>query len=107
MPFEAMSQSSDSQNLDTPVPFTLSPLAIEDLTDTPVYNLTPAGRAEMILEQQVTLTPLLEQRLQEFTAARIAREKARGRDVLPALTAEEAAAINLAWALECAVNKGR
>lgn len=106
MPSKAMLLNSDSQNSDTPVPFRLSPLAIEDLTDTPVYSLTPAGRSEIVLEQRVTLTADLEICLQAFTRARIAREKARGDALLPAMTAEEQAAINLAWALECAVNRG-
>lgn len=35
---------SDSENSDSPVPFTLSPLAIEDLTDEPVYSFTPEGQ---------------------------------------------------------------
>lgn len=87
----------------------LSPLAIEDLTDEPVYGFTPEGRAEVQAElaQTVVLSPLLQSRLADFTAARIARENARGKQVLQALSDEEAAAINLAWALECAVNKAR
>lgn len=109
MPFEAMILSSDSQNPEYRPPLTLSPLAIEDFTDEPVYRFTPTGRAEVQMElaQTVTLTPLLLERLQAFTAARIAREQSRGKELLPALAAEEAAACNLAWALECAVNKGR
>lgn len=109
MPSKAMTLASDSSNPEYRPPLTLSPLAIEDFTDEPVYRFTPAGRAEVEAElaQTVVLTPLLQERLAAFTAARIARENARGRELLPALTAEEAAACNLAWALECAVNKGR
>jgi len=103
---KAMMTGFDSQNPDARVPFTLSPLALEDLTDTPVYTLTPAGREEIDLEQHVTLTPHLQARLDKFPAARVAREKARGKELLPALTSGEQAAIELAWALECAVNKG-
>lgn len=106
MPDKATLSRLDSQNQDTPVPYCLSPLAIEDLTDTPVYTLTPAGRTEIDLEQTVTLTPGLLSHLDKFTAARKARERARGKDLLPALTAEEQAAIQLAWALETAVNQG-
>lgn len=108
MPAKAMSSASISQNLDAPVPLALSPLAIEDLTDEPVYRFTTTGLAEVEMElaQTVTLTPLLQKRLADFTAARIAREGACGKELLPALTAEENAAINLAWALECTVNKG-
>lgn len=102
----AMSQYSDSHDLDTPVPLTLSPLAFEDLTGEAAYSLTPAGRAEIDLAQSVTLTRHLQDRLDKFTATRLAREKARGAALLPAMTAEEQAAIELAWALECAVNKG-
>lgn len=108
MPWKATTMSSDSQNPDYRPPLVLSPLAIEDLTDEPVYRFTTTGLAEVEMElaQTVTLSPLLVKRLAEFTAARIARESARGTALLPAMTAEENAAINLAWALECAVNKG-
>jgi len=106
MPAKATLSRLDCANQDTPVPFVLSPLALEDLTDTPVYTLTPAGRAEIDLDQKVTLTPGLQAHLDKFTAARQARERARGKELLPALTAEEEAAICLAWALECAVNQG-
>ncbi len=92
---------------DTPVTLALSPLAIEDLTDASVYHLTADGLAEIRQDQTIVLTPLLLERLERFTAARLAREKARGKELLPACTAEENAAINLAWALECTVNKGR
>jgi len=91
---------------DTPVSLALSPLAVEDLTDTPVYRLTSDGLAEICQDQSIILTPLLLERLAKFTAARLAREKARGKDILQACTDEEMAAINLAWALECTVNKG-
>lgn len=107
MASKAMILALDSRNPEYRPPLTLSPLAIEDLTGEPVYQLTPAGRAELHLEQTVTLTSFLLERLQAFTAARIARENARGNELLPACTAEEQAAINLAWALECTVNKGR
>lgn len=106
MPTKAMSLASDSQNQDTPVPFTLSPLAFEDFYDIAAYTLTPAGRTEIDLEQRVTLTPGLQAHLDKFTAARLKRERARGKELLPAMTAEEEAAIQLAWALECAVNQG-
>lgn len=101
--------SSDSQNPDYRPPLTLSPLAIEDLTGEPAYCFTTTGLAEVEMElaQMFTLTPLLQKRLEEFTTARIAREGAYGKGLLPALLAEENAAINLAWALECAVNKAR
>lgn len=92
---------------DTPVNLALSPLAIEDLTDASVYHLTADGLAEIRQDQTVTLTPHLLDRLAQFTAARIARENARGKELLPALTGEEQAAVELAWALECTVNKGR
>jgi hypothetical protein len=109
MPTKAMILASDSHNPEYRPPLTLSPLAIEDFTDEPAYRFTPDGRAEVQMElaQSVVLTPLLQSRLAEFTAARIAREQSRGKDLLPALAAEEAAACNLAWALECTVNKGR
>lgn len=96
----------DSNNPDIRPPLVLTPLAWEDLTDEPAFSLTPQGRTEIDLEQKVTLTPGLQTHLDKFTAARLAREKARGKDTLPAMTAEEEAAIQLAWALECAVNKG-
>lgn len=103
----ATSQASDSLNPSDRVPYTLSPLAFEDFYDIAAYTLTPAGRAEIDLEQKVTLTPGLQSLLDKFTAARLARERARGKEqLLPALTREEEAAIQLAWALECAVNKG-
>lgn len=109
MPWKATTIASDSQDPEYRPPLTLSPLAIEDLTDEPVYRFTSPGRAEVQMElaQTLTLTPLLQSRLAEFTAARIARENARGKELLPALSAEEAAACNLAWALECALNKAR
>lgn len=46
----AMNTSSDSQNQDTPVPFALTPLAIEDFTDTPVYALTPEGQQALLAQ---------------------------------------------------------
>lgn len=107
MPTKATISASDSHNPEYRPPLTLSPLAIEDLTGEPVYQLTPAGRSELHLEQTVTLTSFLLERLQTFTAARIAREDARGKQLLEACTTEEQAALNLSWALECAVNKGR
>lgn len=106
MPCKATSAHLDSENLDTSVPFTLSPLAFEDFYDIAAYTITPAGRAEIDLEQKVTLTNHLQDRLDKFTAARLKRERARGKELLPAMTSEEQAAIELAWALECAVNKG-
>ena len=87
---------------DERVPLDLSPLAIEDLTDTPVFTLTPTGRAEVAAEDLPTLpmTPLLVKRLEEFKAAREAREKASKSDLGRAIAAEDAAALNVAWALE-------
>lgn len=86
----------------------LTPLAFEDFYDIAAYTLTPAARAEIALAepQAVTLDAYLLERLQAFTAARIAREKARGDQLYQALADEEAAACNLAFALEYAVNKG-
>ncbi len=90
---------------DTPVALALSPLAIEDFTDTPVYTLTPIGRAEIASVDAVPLTGLLKQRLEEFKAAREAREQAPKGALVQAIDREDAAALNLAWALECAVDK--
>ena len=106
MPSKAMTLASDSLNLDTPVPFTLSPLAFEDFYDIAAYSLTPAGRAEIHLEQTITLTSYLEGLLQAYSEARKAREQARGDALLPAMTAEENASVNLAYAIELAVNRG-
>lgn len=106
MPSKAMIQYLDSVSPNSR-PLSLTPLAWEDLNDEPFYDLTPSGRAEIDLEQRVTLTAGLQAHLDKFTAARIAREKARGKELLPAMTAEEQAAIQLAWAIECAVNQGQ
>jgi len=75
MPTKAITQYADSQNPDTPVPFALSPLAIEDLTDEPVFRLTPAALAELATptpqpQRRIPLTPLLEKYLTRFTAAK-------------------------------------
>lgn len=92
----------NSQDPESRPPLQLAPLAIEDLTDTPAYVLTPTGRAEIALEdvQSVPLTPLLVKRLEEFKAARQAREKAGKSELGKAIAAEDAAALNVAWALE-------
>lgn len=90
---------------DERVPLDLSPLAIEDLTDTPVFALTPTGRAEVIENETLTMTPLLVKRLAEFKAAREARENAPKGTLMDAIKAEDAAALNLAWALECAIDR--
>jgi hypothetical protein len=92
--------SSDSQNPESRPPLTLSPLAIEDLTGEPVFNLTPNGRAEIASVDAVPLTGLLKQRLDEFRAARRAREQARGKELLKAMEAEDKAALLLAWTLD-------
>jgi hypothetical protein len=102
-----MISASDSSNPEYRPPLTLSPLAIEDFTGEPVFHMTADGLAEIQGDQTITLTPHLLDRLAKFTAARIARENARGKELLPALTGEELAAVELAWALECTVNKGR
>jgi hypothetical protein len=85
----------------------LSPLAIEDLTGEPVFSLTPTGLAELALEdaKSITLTPHLVKRLAEFKAAREAREQAPKGELGKAIAAEDAAALNLAWALENLVNQ--
>jgi len=88
-------------------PLTLSALAIEDLTDTPVFTLTPTGRAEVIEHDTIPMTPLLVKRLEEFKAAREAREKAPKGELGKAIAAEDAAALNVAWALENLVNQER
>ena len=95
-------------NPDT-APFTLSPLAIEDLTGEPAFTLTANGRAEVAAEDLPTLpmTPLLVKRLQEFREAREAREKASKSDLGRAIAAEDVAALNVAWALENLVNQER
>jgi len=98
---------SDSHLSDEIVPFTLAPLAIEDLTDTPVFTLTPTGRAEVIEHDTIPMTPLLVKRLEEFKAAREAREKAPKGALGAAIAAEDMAALNVAWALENLVNQGR
>lgn len=85
---------------DTPVTLSLSPLAIEDLTDTPCYALTPNGRAEVASMDAVPLTGLLKQRLEQFRAARHCREQARGEELLKAMKAEDEAALLLAWTLD-------
>lgn len=78
----------------------LTPLAIEDLTGEPVYSLSPNGRAEMADADSVPLTGLLKQRLDEFRAARRAREKALGKELLKAMEVEDKAALLLAWTLD-------
>jgi len=98
---------SDSHLSDEIVPLTLAPLAIEDLTDTPVYSLTPTGRAEVIEHETIPLTPLLVKRLEEFKAAREAREKAPKGELGKAIAAEDMAALNVAWALENLINQER
>jgi len=81
-------------------PLVLSPLAIEDLTGEPAYFLTPNGRAEIASVDAVPLTGLLKQRLDEFRAARKAREAARGKELLKAMDIEDRAALLLAWTLD-------
>jgi hypothetical protein len=81
-------------------PLVLSPLAIEDLTGEPVYSLSPNGRAEIADSDNVPLTGLLKQRLEEFRAARRAREKAFGKELLKAMDIEDKAALLLAWTLD-------
>lgn len=100
MPWNAMQSGSDSLNPDTPVPFTLSALAVEDLTGEPAYSLTPTGRAEVIAAETIPLTALLKARLDEFRAARKVREQARGKELLAAVEAEDKAALLLAWTLD-------
>lgn len=85
---------------DAPVTLALSPLAIEDLTDTSVYQFTPTGRAEIVAAESIPMTTLLKLRIEEFRAARLAREKAGRKELLAALQAEEKAALLLAWTIE-------
>lgn len=91
---------SDFNDPDTRPALALTPLAIEDLTDTPVYSLTPTGRAEVIAAETIPLTELLKQRLEEFRTARKVREQARGKELLAAVEAEDKAALLLAWTLD-------
>lgn len=97
----------NSQDPESRYPLTFTDLAIEDLTDEPVFTLTPTGRAEITLEdvKSIPLTPLLVKRLAEFKAAREAREQAPKGELTKAIAAEDAAALNLAWALENLVNQ--
>lgn len=83
----------------------LSPLAIEDLTDEPVFALTPTGRAEIVLEdaKSITLTPHLVSCLEAFTKARRDREDAAKGDLDKYIRIEDTAALTLAWAFEQAV----
>lgn len=104
MPSKAMISRSDSHDPNAR-PFTLSPLAWEDLTDEPVYTLTAIGRAE-IPPEMPAVTPEVMRFLARFTAARQAREKARGDDLPAAIQAEDQAALKLAWSLERAVGSG-
>lgn len=97
----------NSQDPESRPPVQLSPLAIEDLTGIPAFALTPIGRAEILLEQKITLTSHLEDLLVKYTEARIVREQARGAALTIAMSNEENAAVNLAYAIELAVNKGR
>lgn len=78
----------------------ISALAFEDLNDSPAYSLTPTGRAEIASADSVPLTGLLKQRLDEFRAARKAREQARGKELLKAMEVEDKAALLLAWTLD-------
>lgn len=105
MPSKAMILASDSPEYRPPL--TLSPLAIEDLTGEPVYTLAPAGRAEVAAEacETIPLTPLLVKRLEEFRAARRQREAAPKGELGKAIAAEDVAALNVAWALECAIEQ--
>jgi ABC-type amino acid transport substrate-binding protein len=90
----------DSDNPDYRPPLTLSPLAFEDITGESAYNLTPTGRAEIVAADTVAITGLLKQRLDEFRAARRAREQARGKELLKAMEVEDKAALLLAWTLD-------
>lgn len=96
----AMIHASDSQNPEYRPPLSLTPLAIEDLTGESVFSLTPTGRAEIADHENVALTGLLKRRLDEFRAARIAREQAKGKTVIDAMKREENAALLLAWTLD-------
>lgn len=82
MALQAMNLSSDSQNLDTPVPFTLSPLAIEDFDDTPVFNLTPAAHQELQAQTIMDALTAFDYRpgvlAEEFQAARQAYDALQG-----------------------------
>lgn len=104
MPWKATHVYSDSQNPDVPLALVLTDAALIaiDSDDAPILTLTPAALAELPPEQ-IVLTPLLVKRLAEFKAARLAREQAPKGALLPAIQAEDAAALNLAWAFEIAI----
>lgn len=79
-----------------------------DSDDAPTLTLTPAAIAALdeSSSQSMPLTPLLVKRLAEFKAAREAREQAPKGHLLTAIQAEDAAALNLAWAFEIAIDRG-
>jgi hypothetical protein len=97
----------NSQDPESRPPVQFTDLAIEDLTDTPVFTLTPTGRAEIALEdvKSIPLTDLLVECLKAFTNARRDREQAAKGDLDKYIRIEDTAALTLAWAFEQAVNQ--
>lgn len=92
---------ADIHNPDA-APFTLAPLAIEDLTDTPVFTLTPAGLSELAnTPEPLTLTSgTVKACLEEFFLAFQERQKARGNAaVVASMAIEERTALTLGWAI--------
>jgi hypothetical protein len=90
---------SDFHNPDS-APFTLSPLAIEDFTDTPVFNLTPEGRAAIPPEPLTLSSENVKACLEEFFLAFQERQKARGNAaVVASMHIEERTALTLGWAI--------
>jgi len=83
-------------------PFTLSPLAIEDLTGEPAFTFTPEGLEELATAAPQTLEVKgqLAECLKDFQEAFLARQQARGLNaVASALNQEERTALSLAWTI--------
>lgn len=83
-------------------PFTLSPLAIEDLTDEPAFGFTPAGLAELAThpEPLILTGETVKNNLAEFFLAYQERQNARGCEmVTAAMEVENRTALSLAWSI--------
>lgn len=73
MPLEAMRKSSDSLNLDAPVPFTLTDAALLaiDSDDAPVLTLTPAAVQELEEDRKKACADVLMHGLTRYPTMRL------------------------------------
>lgn len=101
-PAKATSAHTNCANQDTPVPYSLSPLAFEDFYDIAAHTLTPAGLAELATcPDGLSLTgETVKSNLTAFLLAYQERQNARGAEAcIAAMAIEERTALSLAWSI--------